>query len=292
MLGTLLREGLNQSEIANRLGVHRSTISREFKRNAKDAGGYHATHAAVLAQKRRKESKLGSRLLENNKRLADTVEALMDPVVSPECIAEHVGIHHQSIYAWVYRSRSDLKERLPYQGKKRRKYGGNREEKQGWTKDVRTIHERVEDVLNWEGDSVCGKGKSNLITHVECASLYLDVRKVPDGTADSVHATLKQNPLPGTTTYDRGGEFALWKMIERDTDTTIFFADAHAPWQRGKNENTNGRLRRVYHKRFDFDTLENKELQALVELMNHTPRKSLNWRTPAEVFKQLCCVSR
>lgn len=290
-LATLLREGLNQSEIADRLGVHRTTVGRELKRNSAASGGYHATHADVLARERRQEAKQDSRLLENNDQLADTVEALMHPLISPECIAELLNIHHQSIYNWVYRTRPDLKEFLPYRGKKRRRYGGKRAQKQGWTRHVRPLSNREDAHLNWEGDSVCGKGKTNLITHVERTSLYLDVRKVQNGTADAVHATLKKDPLFGTITYDRGSEFALWKMIERDTPATIYFADAHAPWQRGKNENTNGRLRRPYPKQFDFDTLKDTELQDTADLMNHTPRKSLGWRTPAEVFKELCCVS-
>jgi len=80
-------------------------------------------------------------------------------------------------------------------------------------------------------------------------------------------------------------------MIERDTNALVFFADAHSPWQRGKNENTNGRLRRVYPKGFDFDTITQKQLDRVVHVMNHTPRKSLEWRTPADVYKELCCIS-
>lgn len=106
-----------------------------------------------------------------------------------------------------------------------------------------------------------------------------------------VHATLADAPLEGTVTYDRGSEFALWKMIERDTPARIFFADPHSPWQRGKNENTNGRIRRVFPKRFDFSTITQRQLDRVVAKMNRTPRKSLSWRTPEEVFKELCCVS-
>ena len=290
-LGTLLREGLNQSEIADRIGVHRSAISRELKRNSKESGGYHATHADVLARKRRRESKRRSRLLENHQSLADTVEALLDPLIAPECIAYLLGIHHQSIYDWIYRSRPDLRILLPYQGKKRRRYGGKREVKQGWTKNVRPIEERPESILSWEGDTVRGKGKARLLTHVERTSLYTDVRRIPNGTADVVHASLKANSLGGTITYDRGSEFALWKMIERDTDATVYFAEPHHPWQRGKNENTNGRLRRPYPKRFDFATLSDADLWEVVDLMNHTPRKSLDWRMPEDVFRELCCDS-
>jgi IS30 family transposase len=114
---------------------------------------------------------------------------------------------------------------------------------------------------------------------------------IPDGTADTIHAILTQRPLPGTITYDRGSEFALWKMIERDTNVSIYFARAHHPWERGKNENTNGRLRRVFPKRFDFSTITQRQLDRIVHTMNHTPRKSLSWRTPAEVYQKLCCGS-
>ena len=79
-------------------------------------------------------------------------------------------------------------------------------------------------------------------------------------------------------------------MIERDTKA-VFFADAHAPWQRGKNKNTNGRLRRLFPKQFNFATITQKQLDEVVYLMNHTPRKSLGWRTPASVCEERCCSS-
>lgn len=286
-----LRAGRSYQKIADELSKDKGAVWREVKRNQDADGIYRVWSADRKARNRRNGSKEAYRLLEHHEALTHTVEALLDPLVSPECIAELLGIHHQSIYTWIYRSRPDLKDRLPYKGKKRRRYGVKRAEKQGWTKQVRPIAGRVEQQLNWEGDSVCGHGASNLITHVERTSLYLDVRKVPNGTADVVHATLKDHPLSGTLTYDRGSEFALWKMIENDTESTVYFADAHHPWQRGKNENTNGRLRRSYPKRFDFDTLDDSDLQEVVDLMNHTPRKSLGWRMPVEVFNELRCNS-
>jgi len=99
---------------------------------------------------------------------------------------------------------------------------------------------------------------------------------------------MSQSNISGTITYDRGSEFALWKMIEKDTGTSIYFADAYQPQQRGKNENTNGRLRRVYPKGFDFATISQRELDKVVWKMNHTPRKSLSWQTPSEVYERCC----
>ncbi len=239
----------------------------------------------------RSHTKVAYRKIENDSTLRTLLERRLEPLISPEVVAYEVGIHHQTIYAWIKRSRPDLRVQLPYHGKKRRRYGKKREKYSGWTKHVHSIDERPDTTVSWEGDTMKGKTLSRLLTHVECTSLYTRVDIVPNGTADAVHAVLKKKPLSGTITYDRGSEFALWRMIERDTSSLIYFADPYSPWQRGKNENTNGRLRRVFPKRSDFSTLTQRQLNRVVNLMNHTPRKSLSWRTPAEVYKKLCCTS-
>lgn len=283
-----VRRGESYTTIGARIGKNKGAVWREVDRNKDADGVYRVWSADRKARQRRKASKQAARYLENHPEIADTVEALLDPLISPEVIAEGIGLHHQTIYDWIDRSRPDLRVRLPYQGKKRRRYGGKRESKQGWTRHVRSIEERPESVLSWEGDTVLGVGKVRLLTHVERSSLYTDVRRIPDGTADVVHATLKADPLSGDITYDRGSEFALWAMIERDTSATVYFAEPHHPWQRGKNENTNGRLRRIFPKGFDFSTITQSELAAVVDLMNHTPRKSLGWRAPVELFRERC----
>jgi IS30 family transposase len=288
-LGALLRAGLTQVEIGKQLGFHRSSISRELKRNPKPRGGYHALNANIQATKRRQGSKVSYRKIDTG--LGLVIESKLNPLISPEVVAHEVGIHHQTIYNWLYRDRPDLLIQLPQRGRKRRRYGSKRAKKQGWTRLVRSIHDRPITNIVFEGDTIKGKSLARVLTHVEQTSLYLQADLIPDGTADSVHRILKNNPLPHQIIYDRGSEFALWKMIERDTKATVFFADAHAPWQRGKNENTNGRLRRVFPKKHDFATMTQKQLDKVVHFMNQTPRKSLGWRTPAAVYQELCCVS-
>lgn len=288
-LGALKRAGFSQAEIGRQLGFHRSTISRELKRNQKPRGGYHALNADIQAVTRRQQSKQQYRIVDTA--LGLVIATQLHPLVSPEVVAHRSGIHHQTIYNWLYRDRLDLLSLLPQRGRKRRRYGSKRTKKQGWTRLVKSIHDRPKAMLSWEGDTVKGCTKLQLLTHVERASLYTRADLIPDGTADVVHATLKRYPLPGTITYDRGSEFALWQMIERDTKATIFFADAHAPWQRGKNENTNGRLRRVFPKRFNFGTITQKQLDVVVHLMNHTERKSLGFKTPCSMYGRGCCIS-
>jgi IS30 family transposase len=289
-LGALLYAGMSQRQAAKELGISHTSISREVRRNARSQG-YHATHADVRARKRRRRSKEQYRMLENNHALADMVEALLDPLVSPEVIGHEVGIAHETIYAWIARSRPDLLNRLSQRGRKRRRYGTKRACKQGWTRFVRSIDER-DDETGWEGDTIKGSTRARVLTHVDRMSLFTVADLMPDGTADSVHAVLKQHQkIGGTVTYDRGSEFALWQMIERDTDATVYFAHPHHPWERGKNENTNGRLRRPFPKRFDFRTISQRDLDGVTGLMNHTPRKSLFWQTSCRMYGKGCCAS-
>lgn len=287
-----LRHGDSQREIAARIGKSTSAVSREIRRNTDADGVYQARSAQRKAMQRRKDAKYPARKIENDPALASRIEERLHPLVSPEVIAHDEAVSPETIYAWIARSRPDLAAQLPQRGKKRRRYGSKREEKQGWTRLVRPIDERPETIEAWEGDTIRGSTRARLLTHVERTSLYTLVDLLPDGTADAVQGTMKRYAqLRGSTiTYDRGSEFALWRMIERDTGATTYFAHPHAPWQRGKNENTNGRLRRVYPKRADFRTVSKQHLNRTVWLMNHTKRKTLDWRTPCMVYGK-CCVS-
>jgi transposase, IS30 family len=288
VIAASLRCGTSYRTIANALGCHHTSVIREVTRNRDPDGVYRAPSAHRRAQARRAVSKHHMRLLEGNVHLAETVEALLDPLIAPEVIGYCLGIHHATIYAWIRRSRPDLAVRLPQHGRKRRRYGTKRAQKQGWTRLVRPLAERIPQQLNWEGDTVRGSGRTRLLTHVETASLFTRVDVIPDGTCGAVHTVLDRMPLSGTITYDRGTEFASWTLIEESTGATVYFADPHHPWQRGKNENTNGRLRRVYPKRTDFATVSPEEIARTVALMNDTPRKSLCWRTPREVYVERC----
>lgn len=291
----VIADGLRRQEtvvfIADRIRKDKGTVSREIARNSDENGEYSVHIANRRAKERRKKSKQKYRLIENDVGLSKRIEERLEPLVSPEVVSHELGIHHQTIYSWLYRTRPDLLSRLPQRGRKRRRYGSYREINVGWTKTAKSIHDRIELELNWEGDTVQGKTKPKLLTHVERRSLYLIADLLPNGTAGAVQMRMKKSDITGTITYDRGSEFSLWKMIEKDTGTSIYFADAYHPQQRGKNENTNGRLRRVYPKGFDFATINQRELNKTVWKMNHTPRKSLSWQTPCAIYKR-CCTSR
>lgn len=298
-LAVLHRTGYQNADIARAIGVHSSTIGRELRRNAGDDGTYHAAHARVLARNRRAAAKQDARLLENDERLATLVEALLHPLVSPEVIAGQLGIAHKTIYAWIDRSRPDLRERLPRRGKKRRRYGAKRQAKQGWTRLVRPIDERPDIVSkrtrvgDFEGDTVRGRNGA-ILTHTDRMSRYEILHKIENEGCDAIHAAVSEDgrlQSAETITYDRGSGFAIWRMIERDTDAMVYFAHPRAPWERGTNENSNERVRRMYEKGTDLGMVSQEDLDAVADLMNHTPRKCLGGRTPCAVFNKACCIS-
>ena len=83
---------------------------------------------------------------------------------------------------------------------------------------------------------------------------------------------------------DNGSEFAEFRQLEEALEAPIFFAEPHKPWQRGCNENGNGLLRFFFPKGCDFLAVSPEYFAAVIDLLNHRPRKRLGWRTPFEVF--------
>lgn len=295
-LAALLRAGYSQRRAAKELGISQPSISRELGRNTEQGAVYHATHADRLARDRRAHSKVATRKIEHDIALAGRIEDRLHPLVSPEVIAYDEQVCHETIYAWIYRTRPDLKNRLPQRGKKRRRYGSKRETKQGWTRDVRSIRDRGNGADNrsrrghFEGDTLRGS-RGALLTLTDRKSRFEDAVKIPYEGCDPVHAEIVKRTRtlsPRSFTFDRGSCFSLWRRIERDTNALVCFADPHAPWQRGTNENTNGRLRRVFPKGTDFSIITQEEINTVVRIMNHTKRKCLNWRTPCGVFRGRC----
>ncbi|MEX3606739.1 MAG: IS30 family transposase [Burkholderia sp.] len=85
-------------------------------------------------------------------------------------------------------------------------------------------------------------------------------------------------------TYDQGREMARYKQLCETTGIKIYFADPHSPWQRGRNENTNGLLRQYMPKGTDLAMFSQAELDDIAWQINTRPRKSLGWTCPAELF--------
>jgi IS30 family transposase len=285
----LLKKKYSYKEITEDLGFHRTTIRREVLRNSID-GIYRARIAEKRKINRKKNSKVKYRILETNPLMRKFVMDHLKLDWSPEQISGTYGnISHMSVYRYLNRNR-ELKRHLRRHGKKRRKYG-TRSIQSRYQASKRSIHERDIDksvIGHWEGDTIVGKEKKlRIITHLDIASGYL-VAKLGSGKADDVYVHTKRviSKLPcRTITYDNGSEFAYHKMIEKVTNSTVYFADPGKPHQRGANENVNGLLRQYFPKGSSFAKISDSDVQRAVRKINSRPRKRPNYLTPNEVFR-------
>ena len=163
---------------------------------------------------------------------------------------------------------------------------------------------------HWGGDLIIGLDKSAIGTLVERTSRYTMLLHLPrmagfDTTpyvkngpplaghgAEAVNAgiTAQIGGLPEqlrrSLTWDQGGELAKHVQLTIDAGMDIYFCDPHSPWQHPSHENTNGLLRQYFPKGTDLSRWSAYELQAVVTTLNARPRKTLGWRTSAEVYHE------
>jgi len=308
-LSALLRAGLKQKEIAKVLKKDRTTIFRERKRNKTiNSTGYDAKIAKEKTKQRRIKANQRFRRLENSQWLENYVVYRIREYWSPEQISGRLKedcpnqknrqIGKDSIYKFIYNQRKDLVKYLRCQkGKYRRRYGTRIREKEREKLKKRRIDQRsgiIEErrrIGDFEGDTVQGEERTKLIlTNVDRKSGYLLADKLEEKKAELVKektvSRFKKIPEDKkfSFTFDNGTEFSEHEGIERETRMTVFFAYPYHSWERGTNENTNGLLRQFFPKKTPFARITQKDIDKVVNLINHRPRKRLNYMTPHEVF--------
>ena len=146
---------------------------------------------------------------------------------------------------------------------------------------------------HWEADLMmfAKYGQAILTVHERKSRLLLAIRltsKAADGVARHLVKLFSAMPkkLRQTVTFDNGTEFARhYRLHSLAIDT--FFCDPYAPWQKGGIENAIGRMRRFMPRKTDLATLPNSRFRNLVAAYNNTPRKCLDFRTPAETFSKV-----
>ena len=292
----LMSAGQTQAKIAQILGRHKSTISRELMRGSGQRG-YRPRQAQRLCDER-------SRCSRNALRIApevwDEAEALLGLQWSPEQITSHLPISHETVYQKLYADKvqgGHLWRSLRCQKKRRKRYASGHD-RRGQIPDRRSITERPESVErrthigHWEADTVIGAGHQHaIVTLVERKSGFAVMAKVDRKTSEQVSAAVIDRLLPvagrvKTITFDNGKEFAGHKLIDQSLGSTAYFADPFASWQRGSNENFNGLLRQYIPKKRRLSTVTDQELKMIEELLNHRPRKRLGFKTPHQVFHE------
>jgi transposase, IS30 family len=305
-----LSEGASFRAIAGRLGRAASTISREVLANG-GRQGYRAWRAEDRAGQQQRRPRLPK--LAVNGRLRLEVEALLSDLWSPQQISQHLQrayaedvtmrVSHETIYQALFvQGRGRLRKELTAclrSGRTSRRSQGRSNPGNSITAMV-MISDRpveVEDRAvpgHWEGDLMIGGDlKSAIGTLVERKSRFVMLLHLPDGrSGESVRDALTRRitELPAalrrSQTWDQGREMAEHTRFTVDTDVHVYFCNPHSPWQRGSNENTEGLLRQYFPKGTSFRDITPAHLDAAADSLNRRPRKTLGWRSPAEVYAE------
>ena len=307
-LQELLSENKSFREIAELLGRNVSSVSREVRRNcskykpkkpSNNKYQYHSWRAQTLSIMRRRES-VHFRLSPGSEEWVYIVEKL-NLFWSPEQIVFRWRMEHpekpvfgvstlyryikgnvfETIYPKTHLRRHN-KLMLPRQS------NYNSIQPTRIIPDWPTEIQQRSRIGDWEGDTVYGGiGKGLLVTLVDRKSRLLRAGLLESRNAEKtknvVIQLLRHSPVKSIS-FDNGSEFSQFHGIESALHTQVYFAEPHKPWQRGTNENTNDLLRFFFPKGFDFHSITQDDVDFVVDLLNNRPRKTLNWKTPIEIF--------
>jgi transposase, IS30 family len=302
-IARLQAEGRSIRQIAAAVDRSPSTVMRELNRN-----GTKTSYKPGYAQEQSKARRWTGSKLERQTALRKTVMAGLARGLSPEQIAGRLErengapvISHETIYRFIYaqiRRTNDFSWRhyLP-RGKAKRGFRGKRGGSSANFIEGRvSIAERPPSAADrqspghWEADLMmfAKYGQAILTLHERTSRLIL-ARRPANKTADLIVATLADilalfpEPLRQTITFDNGTEFARHCELH-DLAFKTFFCNPHSPWQKGGIENAIGRMRRSLPRKTDLATLTTQRFNQLIRFYNNTPRKCLDFQTPAEVF--------
>lgn len=292
------RNRREQKEIAEAIGKHPSTVSRELRRLGEDVA-----YCFVAAQQHAEERRGGGKRVDAAL-LALAETKLREEQWSPEQVSGwmaregHGAVSHETIYRHVYRDKAsggDLHNHLRHRCRSYRKRGSERE-KRGRLKNQVMIDERppvVEErsrVGDWEMDTVIGRtGGAVLVTMVERRSRCTLIALAASKEACEVGAAIleamgRHRDKVLTTTYDNGKEFALHELLGEILGADAYFAHPYHSWERGLNENTNGLIRQYFPKGIDFGKVTAAQVAEVEMKLDRRPRNCLNYRTPHDIF--------
>lgn len=294
----LMKANHTQTEIADLIGVHKSTVSRELHRNS-GLKGYRPKQAHQRCLQRRTQKSVPRITLKTWR----MVSHLIHQEWSPEQIRDWLRINspYNVSIEWIYQfvltdknAGGTLYRHLRCQKRRKKRYGVY--SRRGQIPNQISIEQRPDIVEqrcrygDWEVDTVIGKHHQQaLVTLVERKSRLTLIAKVIRKTADNVSTAIIDllKPIQSwvhTLTADNGREFAQHARIAKQLKAQFYFAHPFASWERGLNENTNGLIRQYFPKKHDFKTITQSQIDKVMDRLNNRPRKCLGFKTPNEVF--------
>ena len=293
-----LKMSLSIRTIAALLGRAVSTVAREIKKNS-DYFGYLYPQYAHEKSKKRRARHLTK--IDKFPELKNYIVEKLNQYWSPCAIAgrwtkEHsnLSICAETIYQYIYAPKNKYLALWTLLPQKKKKRGVVRKSRsKGKIKDRTSIHERPKaidkriDFGHFESDLFFNKGSqsANTLNSIERVSRKIFLKKNASKAAHEVTQSLKKIVvgIAKSNTMDNGSEFANHGELKNEGIAT-YFCDPGSPWQKGAVEQANKMIRRFIPFKLNFKEITQKKLDTVAEIINNTPRKSLNFSTPNEVF--------
>ena len=296
---------MSKKAIAEAIGVDKSTVYREIKRNCDARSGSYSMELAQRKADRRKQQKHRKEVL--TPAMRKRIIKLLKKGFSPEQIVgrsrlEGIAmVSHETIYRWIWEDKRRGGKLHKYLRRQGRRYAkrGSKNAGRGFIPGRVDIDERPEIVElkerfgDLEIDTIIGKNhKGAILTINDRATSRVWIRKLSGKEAIpvakiAVWALRKVKNLIHTITADNGKEFAKHEEIAQKLEIKFYFCKPYHSWERGANENTNGLIRQYIPKGKDFSEVTNKQIKWIENKLNNRPRKRLGYLTPNEKFKQI-----
>jgi len=300
----LLSLNFNNSQMADQINVHRTTIGRELKRNGLHRTSYDPdlAHKLYLTSKQHAGSKPKKPIDDIFKEIRKRLELQFSPeqICGQLLLEQKPRLSHTSIYKYIWKNKENggfLFKNLRQSAKKKRKKYGSVKDSRGTIKNRISIEKRpkivdqLKRIGDWEADTIIGKNhKSLIVSLTERRSMFQLLKKVKNKNAKQVSKAIikmiKDSNLPAhTMTFDNGKEFALHESIANSLALKTFFAHPYSSWERGLNENQNGLVRQYFPKKTDFQKISHQQIKKVQDLLNIRPRKSIDFYSPIQFVK-------
>lgn len=299
LIGRYRKRELSLTDIAEALGVSKSTVSRELKRNSNSNGIYRHRDAQWKRNGRnqRAMAKRPGWLLPTTHlwiRRALVAKWSPEQIAGRSRIDGPQPVSHESIYRLIRHDRrhgGTLHRFLRRDRRHRRRARCKRKyEKLLGRIDISKrpkIVERRTRLGDLEGDTIIGRHQqSHIVVVADRVSRLVGLAKVRSKARHHVNRGLKKliarNGHAKTLTVDNGLEFSGHRSLNRQTGLKIFFAHAYSAWERGTVENMNRLIRQYLPKKTDFRRVSERQLRQIERELNNRPRKCLGYRTPYE----------
>ena len=302
-IAELYYAGISVQRIAAQLGRSPSTVSRELRRNRSEVSSavlYHPEAATQAYQERRKRC-VRPYILSANTDLYRMVHFLLSRLYwSPVQIGSRLKKERTFRIgaSTIYRALENglLRDSLRFYLRRKYKIHGKASKKRRKCFEKR-IEERPDEANDrselghFEGDTITGCGhRSCIVTLVDRKSRFLLAGKCASKRVEDVAPVVIRllSKLPPekrkTITFDQGTEFSQPELLEQALGVQVYFANAHSPWERGTNENTNGLLRQFFPKGRAMADVTQSDVDHVVALLNMRPRACLDFLLPFESF--------